>query len=220
MSKPPLCFCGRWIYITPQQRGVQSCKCESLPLLTGWNYWHVFVWVTLLEEFKHEAGRISEQEGLNVSHLEQYLVRDMQRTEQFFLIKWPQSMRVLWGCCAEKCGSTLRSQDHIYGLCACVWARLKFCERSIPMQLWDSRITSWEVKPVTYSSVMGSISARPLCSPLIVHRCSARLCVPQLVAAGFAQTPHTLFRLYCRGGNVAWSKCLIWLLVLVTGFSY
>lgn len=127
---------------------------------------------------------------INVSHLEDFFIKNT-RTRRllwtFHLEEWPQSCR---GASADKCGSTLRSPlDYIYGLCARVWARLKFCESSVPVQLWDCisklcRITSWKAEPVTYSSVMGSISACSLCSPLIVHRCSARLCVPHLVAAG------------------------------------
>lgn len=121
---------------------------------------------------------------IKVSHLKQYLLKNTEthRCCEHFILK--NDLRA-----ANKCGSTRRSLDYIYGLCARVWAWLKFCENSVPLQLWDCisklcRITSWKAEPVTYSSVMGSISACSLCSPLIVHRCSARLCVPHLVAAG------------------------------------
>lgn len=96
------------------------------------------------------------------------------------------------GGSADKCGSTRRWQDCVYGPCARVRARLKFCESSVPLQLRDCisklrRITSWKSRASDLFECNGQYKcslALSLCSPLIVRRCSARLCVPHLVAAG------------------------------------
>lgn len=120
---------------------------------------------------------------------------------------------------------------HLWSVCPCLssievlWEPVSQCNFGDCISKKLCRITSWRAEPVTYSSVMGSISAGSLalfacnrsqmCTPLCPTSCCSRL----------AQTPHTVFRLYYskeglgRGRGGTWhrvSECLIWLSVLLT----
>jgi len=108
-------------------------------------------------------------------------------------MKWPRRAANISSWCVTPevgvGGSERHSLANIYGVCAYIGAWLKFCKDPVSVQFWDSvsklcLITSWKAEPVTYSSVMGSISAGALGSPVIFHRCSARLFVPHLLAGG------------------------------------
>ena len=147
--------------------------------------------------------RISEWMCMNVRHLEQYLVKNIRthRCFEHFILR--NDLRAAEGS-ADKCGSTLRSLDYIYGLCARVWARLKFCESPCPsatlrlhiqavphyiMKSWASDLFKCNGQYKCWLALFASNCSQMFCTPLCPTSCCSRL----------TQTPHTVFRLYYSG---------------------
>lgn len=181
---------GRRLKSPPQGKGMRRCEC--IVYFVDWvESLEFYGWFMEQEEFKHAAGRISGWMRPNVSHLEQYLVKNTRthRCCEHFILRndLRAAERGEWW---DKCGSTLRSPDYIYGLrtpCLssievlwelCPSATLRLHIQAAPHYIMKSRASDLFKCNGQYKCSLA------LFASLIVHRCSARLCVPHLVTAG------------------------------------
>lgn len=128
-----------------------------------------------LKEFKHR---------INASRL--VSSTSTRRSCEHFILR--NDLRAAEGASADKCGSTLRSPDYIYGLCAHVRARLKFfflCPsatlrlhiQAVPHYIMKSRASDLFKCNGQYKCLLAlfaSNCSQMFCTPLCPTSCSRR----------------------------------------------